>query len=82
MSWKHLSDTMPTARKKHVCMLCGLPIAAGEKHVARRGVNDGEMTTARMHIVCEAMTIGWTIDDWELHDAQMFRKEHGLEVVK
>lgn len=75
MSWTYLNDTTPRARKKHTCNLCDLPIAIGEIHVARRGVSDGEMITARMHTDCEKLTSGWTQDDWETYDPTEFRDE-------
>ena len=76
MGWTHLSDTRPKARKGHVCALCGLPIAVGQEHIARRGVNDGEMMTVRMHTDCELVTHDWDQDDWECCiDPHAFREE-------
>ena len=79
MSWTHLSDTQPKARKEHVCELCALPIAVGQKHVARRGVSDGVVMTFRMHEDCERMTRDWHLDDWECgFDAVEFRNDLAL----
>ncbi len=41
MSWTHLSDTNPKARKDHFCELCERIILKGTVHVARRGIGDG-----------------------------------------
>lgn len=65
MAWTHLRDTTPKARKSHVCDLCGKPIFAGEAHIYRRGIRDGEFVASRMHSQCEAVTRGWSDDDWE-----------------
>ena len=74
--YTHISDTMPKARKPYTCGLCGLSIQAGEKHVARRSVIDGEMRTARMHTKCEEVTQSWPSEYWELEiDTFEFRKE-------
>lgn len=76
MGWTHFSDTKPKARKAHVCELCGLSIAVGQEHVARRGVNDGEIMTLRMHPDCERVTQDWHQDDWECGmDHHAFRQE-------
>jgi hypothetical protein len=75
MCWKHLSDTMPKARKPHCCHLCGLPIAVGQVHVARRGVFEGGTITQRMHTDCEEVTHDWREDDWENFDEFGFREE-------
>lgn len=65
MTWQHLRDTTPIARKEHRCLLCALPIAVGEKHVMRAGVSDGEFSQFRMHVACEAVTQDWDEMDWE-----------------
>jgi hypothetical protein len=74
MSWTHLNDTKPRARKPHRCELCGLPITKGEVHVARRGIGDDGPCTFRMHIDCEALTKRWDQMDWECHDSSDFRE--------
>jgi hypothetical protein len=75
--YAHLNDTTPVARKDHRCLLCGLQIAKGEKHLARRAVFEGEIGTDRMHLECHQVTLdnGWTNDDWENQDEQYFRME-------
>lgn len=65
MSWLHLSDTRPKARKDHRCELCGLTIAKGTVHVARRGIGDDGPCTFRMHDDCEKISRSWSYDDWE-----------------
>jgi hypothetical protein len=76
MSWTHIEDTTPTARKPYKCYLCGLPIAKGEKHVKRYGIIEGEgRVSTRMHIACEALTRHWEDVDWEVaHDPAEFRE--------
>ena len=82
MSWKHLEDTTPKARKKYRCHLCGLSIDAGDKYIKRTGV-DGEFIMTRMHIKCEKLTDNWNENDWENFDEAEFRGELAkLEEVK
>lgn len=75
MSWLHLGDTQPKARKRHICDLCELPIEPGTVHVARRGIGDDGPVTSRMHLPCEQMTRDerWDDADWECHDRSEFR---------
>jgi hypothetical protein len=75
VSWNHLEDTHPVARKAHRCYLCGREIAVGERHVRRTGVGEDGLWTGRMHEECEALTVGWTEDDWECHDPAEFRDD-------
>jgi hypothetical protein len=74
MSWTHLSDTEPVARKDHECGLCGRRIPKGEKHSARRGIGDNGPETFRMHHACEARTRKWGQMEWECHDPMEFRE--------
>ena len=74
MSWTHLSDTRPRARKQHQCILCRLRIRKGARHVHRTGVVDGELVSSRMHAVCEAATRDWDDDAWDCHADQEFRE--------
>lgn len=54
MSWTHLSDTRPKARKRYRCVGCWEAIEPGEQHLYRTGVLDGQMVCARWHPECEA----------------------------
>ena len=76
MSWTHLGDTKPKARKRYHCDLCNLPIDVGTVHIARRGINDDVPITMRMHLRCEEITRLKKWDDayWESNDASEFRK--------
>ena len=77
MSWMHLRDTQPKARKRHHCLLCGQRIEPGTVHVARSGIQEREgPDTFRMHMICERMISLWLWDDgdWECHDAGSFRE--------
>jgi len=65
MSWIHLSDTLPKARKQYRCELCGVEIPKGMEHVARRGIGDDGPITFRMHKPCEVVTRDWDESDWE-----------------
>ena len=65
MSWQHLRDETPAARKPHRCFLCGAEIRVGERHVKRAGISDGGLDTFRMHAACEAETKDWDETDWE-----------------
>lgn len=73
MSWTHLGDTYPKARKEHRCYLCGLRIRKGARHVRRDGIADGEFVACRMHAVCESHTKAWDETDWECFDESDFR---------
>jgi len=79
MSWTHIEDTTPKARKEHRCILCELPIEKGVVHVARFGVDDDGKVKVRMHIECEKATEGWSYEDWEVNDAYEFR--HNLPTL-
>lgn len=65
MSWTHLRDERPKARKAYRCFLCGEPIPVGEVHVSRAGVRDDGLETFRMHIECKAESDNWDPFDWE-----------------
>jgi len=54
VSWAHLSDRHPVARKQHRCFACWTVIEVGQKHIYRVGVYDGDIQTARFHYECEA----------------------------
>lgn len=76
MSWTHLNDSTPVARKPHQCYLCEHEIPVGEKHLCRTGI-DGEVrrpVTFRMHLGCHELTKGWDEDDWECFDPSDFRE--------
>jgi hypothetical protein len=75
MSWLHLSDTKPKARKCYNCVLCEQFIPPGTVHVARRGICDDGPITTRMHVVCEALTHAeqWDEAAWEYHDYGEFQ---------
>lgn len=65
MSYRHLRDTRPTARKEYRCFLCGIPIAVGTKQPRQSGARDGGLDSFRMHELCESKAAKWSIDDWE-----------------
>lgn len=73
MSWVHLEDTRPVARKAYECYLCERPIAEGERHVKRAGVDEDGRGSFRMHAACEAKTREWDEHSWMCHDAGEFR---------
>ena len=72
MSWNHIRDEKPKARKDHTCYLCELRIPKGTVHVCRTGSFDGELVTQRMHKQCEFATQDWD-DEWENTDPVEFR---------
>ena len=67
MSWTHLRDEVPKARKPYRCGVCNSLIGVGEKHVARTGVGDDGPETFRMHCECEEYSCEWKEDEWESH---------------
>lgn len=66
MTWTHIKDSTVTARKRHVCQLCGKYVQPGTKYISRFGFDDGPAWAA-MHIACEALTHDWDETDWETH---------------
>lgn len=64
MSWTHISDTTPKARKVHWCELCALRIEIGQTYVKRCGLADGDFVCSLMHVECEAATKQWDETDW------------------
>lgn len=76
MSWHHLEDTRPKARKDYACYLCGRPILKGTEHIKRSGISERCYVTSRMHLACESVTRHqlWDDMDWERHDANEFRE--------
>ena len=54
MTWLHLSDSTPVARKPHRCSWCGEPIHAGDRYACSTGLWEGELITNRMHPECDA----------------------------
>lgn len=75
MSWHHLSDTLPRARKDYRCYLCELPIVKGQIHVFRSGITDDGPNSFRMHCECRDLSSEWLISDWESHDPAAFRED-------
>lgn len=65
MSWYHVEDSNPSARKEYQCLLCCEKILVAEKHVKRSGYDDNGMTSFRMHVECASETKGWDDMDWE-----------------
>ena len=76
MSWTHIQDTTPKARKEYECLLCGMKIPKGAVHTARSGVGDDGFDTFRMHHACEEKTRKWDAMNWECHDCMDFRERH------
>lgn len=74
MSWLHLEDTQPKARKDHDCFLCGNIIPKGTKHISRSGIGDDGPERIHMHIECELQTKTWKEEDWLAHDPVDFKE--------
>lgn len=81
MSWTHLRDTTPKARKTKVCYLCERHIEKGEIHVVRTGTDDGTIIDTPTHTKCSAIADEAYVDEWqwESHDAFEFREEYLTE---
>lgn len=52
MKEKILSMTTPTARKEHICAVCGKPIAKGEQYFNVVVRVDGKLTSRKTHYTC------------------------------
>lgn len=68
MTWTHIKERRPIARKQHVCELCGREIFPGRRYVVRFGYGDGRPVRFMMHEHCEYQTRGWDLMDWEVCD--------------
>ena len=66
MNWVHLQDKTVTARRTHLCYLCGRIIEKGQAYIRRSGIQEGDgYINAKMHIPCEEMTQDWDQGDWD-----------------
>ena len=74
MSWTHIEDSCPRARKDYVCELCGLVIPRGEAHRKRYGITEDGRMSFRMHEKCVELTAEWGQDEWDCHDFGEFRQ--------
>ena len=81
MIWTHLGDTQPISCVPRLCSLCEQTIAAGERHVYRRGIRGGEFIVTRMHERCEVATHDWDHTDWESFDVAEFREALRLDAA-
>lgn len=52
MNEKTLRTITPTARKEHICAVCGKPIAKGEKYLNVAVRKDGKLTNRKTHLGC------------------------------
>ena len=52
MNEKILRTTTPTARKEHICAVCGKPIAKGEKYLNVAVRKDGKVYNRKTHLGC------------------------------
>ena len=50
-----LSEKTPTAKKKHRCNFCGLPINTGEKYESKFIVDEGYPFTWKTHPCCSEL---------------------------
>ncbi|NQZ48375.1 MAG: hypothetical protein HRT63_12735 [Erythrobacter sp.] len=81
MAYTPLTESMPKARKVHICDTCGLEIKKGEIHHRFDGIYDGEFHTSREHIKCHEITKNWEEWEFEDNDPSEFRELY-LEVAK
>lgn len=73
MSWRHLRDSRPIARKPHWCELCGGRIEPGTQYRVRVGADGGDFYHGRMHERCAVVADeNYGYDDWEMHDVGCF----------
>jgi hypothetical protein len=61
MSWPHLSDTTPKARKQYRCDICNEVIEVGEMHVARRGIRWNGSATVRAIAHVKRFGMNWNV---------------------
>lgn len=57
------TSTMPKARKKHTCDLCGLTINPGERYHYFSGKYDGDFISSKTCIFCEKIIDAYC--DWQ-----------------
>ncbi len=65
MSWRHIRDQRPKARKEHKCFLCGEAIPRNETYVRRHGIGGDGPESFAMHDECEDATQKWDVFAWE-----------------
>lgn len=53
MSEKVIHITTPQARKEHVCAICGMPIAKGDRYLNIAYKKDGKMLNRKTHFGCK-----------------------------
>ena len=58
-----IADEWRKARKPHVCIWCGEPIAVGERYRHWRGKWEGDVITNDWHKECDDATDGLNHDD-------------------
>lgn len=75
MSYTHVNDSSPIARKRHVCMGCGESIAPGEKYLRRFGFGEYGPQTDTWHFECEQFAFGDGDSIWESSPGAFSRKE-------
>lgn len=54
MSYTHLSDSRPIARKQHRCIWCAQFIEVGEQYERTASIYDGEFQNDAWHLECRA----------------------------
>ena len=69
MSPQLLRETKPTARKPHLCDLCGSAITPGDTYTRATLVNDGAIYDWRECSACVTDRIGSRVQDWCLCDS-------------
>ncbi len=76
MTWTHIKDTLVRGCAAYPCVLCGLRIRKGARHVFRFGFSEAGPERSRIHEVCESVASDWQPDDWESScDFGTFRTE-------
>jgi hypothetical protein len=74
-----LSETTPTAKKKHRCSFCGQPINPGEKYELQFIVNDGDAFAWKAHPSCSELAS--KLDMYRQCDEEGVTEEDFYEIV-
>ena len=63
----HLGSGTRTARKQHICDLCGQFIRPGWNYNWSSQIFDNRLSTFKYHPACDELTANWDETDWECH---------------
>lgn len=79
MTWQHLSDTRPKARKRHQCFICRTAIWRGTIYRRSAFTFDGSAYVIKEHVECSRVAAKWC-DSFDYPDG--YQGEDVLEAME